>query len=395
MRPDVVAWERAAEVREAAEGWRRAGAIDTSTYDAIVNAYPDPCVTPSAVWRVLTAVMVTAIVLCTLGALALATKPEATAFSLLLLALGAAALIVTERLEASPRWARRGAAGATAFWGGVFVLGGLALFLSEDRRIPWERTLQIVLFASALIWAASCWRWGSPVFAGLSAVSLFLVLGRLPFGRVLWVLIGASLVGLVARLPDKPGGAPSHRCSAMVLLVAGVAAVYGSLNVYSLDAYLLERFQKYTPSHPVLPSWRFVLGAIATAALPPLILLWAWTSRRVVLLDTSVVLLALSLVTLRHYVHLAPLWVVLTASGALLIVLALAVERALRHSPGGERSGFTADALFSDERRQRIFQTVPVVAAFTPAAAPAAATEEKGFAGRGGTFGGGGASDRF
>src|SRR5262249_42844879 len=233
-----------------------------------------------------------------LGALALATKPEATAFSLLLLALGAAALIVTERLEASPRWARRGAAGATAFWGGVFVLGGLALFLSEDRRIPWERTLQSVLLASALIWAASCWRWGSPVFAGLSAVSLFLVLGRLPFARVLWVLIGALLVGLVARIPDKPGGAPSHRRSAMVLLVAGVAAAYGSLNVYSLDAYLLERFQKHTPSHPVLPSWQFVLGAIATAGLPPLILLWAWTSRRVVLLDTGVVLLALSLLSL-------------------------------------------------------------------------------------------------
>jgi hypothetical protein len=106
------------------------------------------------------------------------------------------------------------------------------------------------------------------------------------------------------------------------------------------------------------------------------------------------VLLALSLVTLRHYVHVAPLWVVLTASGALLIALALAVERALRRSPGGEHTGFTADALFSDERRQHILQTVPVVAAFTPAA-PAAAAEEKGFAGRGGTFGGGGASGKF
>jgi hypothetical protein len=86
--------------------------------------------------------------------------------------------------------------------------------------------------------------------------------------------------------------------------------------------------------------------------------------------------------------------VVLTASGALLIVLALAVERALRRSPDGERGGFTADALFSDERRLQMFQTVPVVAAFTPAA-HVAATEEKGFAGRGGAFGGGGASDKF
>ena len=112
------------------------------------------------------------------------------------------------------------------------------------------------------------------------------------------------------------------------------------------------------------------------------------------LLDTGIVLAALSLVTLRQYVHVAPLWIVLTASGAALIVLALVVERALRHSPDGERGGFTADALFSDDRRQQMLQTVPVVATFTPTA-HVPATEEKGFAGRGGAFGGGGASDKF
>jgi hypothetical protein len=86
--------------------------------------------------------------------------------------------------------------------------------------------------------------------------------------------------------------------------------------------------------------------------------------------------------------------VVLVASGALMIIVALAVERALRGSPDGERAGFTADALFSNDRRQRLLQTVPVVAAFTPAAHVPPA-EAPGFAGRGGTFGGGGASDRF
>jgi len=110
-------------------------------------------------------------------------------------------------------------------------------------------------------------------------------------------------------------------------------------------------------------------------------------------LDTGIVLLALSLVTLRHYVHLAPLWAVLTLSGALLLVLALAVERALRRAAGGEIAGFTADPLFSDERRQRALQIVPVAAAFTPA--PSAPAEEKGFAGEGGRFGGGGATEKF
>jgi uncharacterized membrane protein YgcG len=104
------------------------------------------------------------------------------------------------------------------------------------------------------------------------------------------------------------------------------------------------------------------------------------------------VLLALSLVTLRHYVHLAPLWVVLTLAGAALVGLALAAERTLRRAPGGEIAGFTADPLFADERRAQALQIVPVVAAFTPAATVA---EGEGFAGGGGKFGGGGASEKF
>jgi len=174
---------------------------------------------------------------------------------------------------------------------------------------------------------------------------------------------------------------------------AGHDDLYVAVNVYSVDVRFIETFLKYAPrSAP--PRWLFVVTAIATAVVPLGVLAWGLKSRRMVLVDTGLVLLALSLVTLRQYVHVAPLWVVLTAAGALLIVAGLAVERALRRSPDGERAGFTADALFSDDRRQRLLQTVPVVAAFTPAVHHAPA-EEPGFAGRGGEFGGGGASDRF
>lgn len=394
MRSESVAWERAAEVREAAEGWRRAQIIGTPSYEAIRQAYPDPCVTPSAIWRILTAVMVTAVTLCSLGALWLATRPGSTGLALLVVVLGVAAWVLTERLEASPRSARRGAAGATAFWGNVFVLVGLGIFVNESLKIPSAQTMNTVLLASVLVWAASCWRWGSPVFAALSALSLFGLLGRLPLGRALWLLAGAALVGLFARRSDDLAWAPSHRRAAMVLLVVGVGAVYAALNVYSLDVRFIEGFVKFAPVRTEPPRWLFVVAAVATAVMPVTILAWALKSRRTVLLDTGIVLAALSLVTLRQYVHVAPLWIVLTASGAALIVLALAVERALRHSPDGERGGFTTDALFSDDRRQQMLQTVPVVAAFTPAA-HIPATEEKGFAGRGGAFGGGGASDKF
>lgn len=394
MRPEAVAWERAAEVREAADGWLRAGAIDRVTHEAIGNAYPDPCVRPSAVWRILTAVMVSAVLLCALGAVWIAIQPGAAGLSMLFFVFTGASLIATERLEASPRLARRGAAGATAFWASVFCLAGLALFLHEYLRIRSDAALEAVLLASFLVWGAGCWRWGNPVFAGVSAISLLLVLGRVPLGRVLWVLAGTALAGLAARRMDDAAWAPSRRRAAVVVVVTAVAAVYVAINVYSLDVGVLEELRRLGRMPTAPPRGFFVVAAVATVVLPLVVLAWGWRARRMFLLDTGIVLLALSLVTLRHYVHLAPLWVVLIVSGAALIALALAAERALRRGPGGERAGFTADALFSDERRQQLLQTVPVVGAFTPAAPPAA-VDEPGFAGRGGTFGGGGASEKF
>jgi hypothetical protein len=394
MRPQSAAWERAGEVREAADGWLRAGIIDGRTHEAIARAYPDPRVTPAVPWRVLTAGIVTAVVLCALGAVGIATEPRTTGLCVLLFVFAAACIAATERLEGSPRLARRGAAGATAFWGSVFLLAALGLSLHEGARIAFDHATDIVLVAGALVWGVGCWRWGNPVFAGFSAISLFLFLGRLPLGRVLWVLAGSALTGLAARHLDDGGWAPSHRRAATIVLVTAVAAVYVAVNVYSLDTRLLESLRPFVPRHLTVPPAGFALAALATALLPLVVLAWGLVSRRPVVLDTGIVLVALSLATLRHYVHVAPLWTVLTASGAALVGLALIVERTLRRSPGGERAGFTADALFSDERRQRLLETVPVVGAFTPAA-PVAPAQEKGFAGGGGTFGGGGASEKF
>ena len=394
MRRESIAWERAAEVRDAADGWRRAGAIGEPTHEAIKHAFPDPCVTPSAVWRVLTAVMVTAVVVCTFGAFALAIRPREVGLSLLLWLFGAACVVATERLEVSPRLARRGAAGATAFWGILLFLGGLGLLLNKIPAIPGEDALRLLLLTSALTWAAACWRWGSPLFAGLSAASFFVLLAQVRFGRVLWIVVGVVLAGVAARRLDDGALAPSHRRAAMVVLLAAVAAIYVALNIYSLDHDLLEWLRPLAPQRVVPSAVLFAGAAVATAVLPLGVLAWGWRSRRTVLLDAGIVLVALSLVTLRYYVHIAPLWAVLLVSGASLVALALAVERGLRRMPGGEQAGFTTDALFSDDCGQQVLQVVAVAGSLTPAAA-ASASPEKSFVPGGGASGGAGASGKF
>jgi hypothetical protein len=392
MRPESAAWDRAAEVRDAADGWLRVGAIDKATFDRIGAAYPDPCVTPSIVWRVLTMAMVTAIIICTLGACWIAIHAKDAGLPLLFALAAVACLVATERIEASPRYARRGAAGATSFWAVVLLLLALGLLLADTMRLRFDDAIDVVLAVGCLAWAASSWRWGNPLFAGLSAVSLFLFLGRLPWGRVLWIAVGAALIVLAARRLDAASLPPSHRRSMMILVLLGIAAVYVAVNAYSLDRHLLEDLRRHVWNREAPSSVLFALSWLGTALLPPAVLLWGIRARRTFLIDAGIVLVGLSIVTLRYFVHVAPLWVVLSVSGAAVVVLALWLERTLRRAPGGEISGFTADVLFSDERRQRVLQIGPVVATFTPPSAPLA--EEKGYAG-GGRFGGGGASEKF
>jgi hypothetical protein len=336
--------------------------------------------------------MVSAIVLCAFGAFVLAGRFSASWLQVPLFFFAMACLVATEVLEASPRFARRGAAGATSFWGVAFLLGGLGLFLLESRGMTVGSVLDAMLLVGALAGGAASWRWGSPFFTALSAVALLAFLGRLPPGRGLWILAGTALTALGARHLDTPSWAPSHRRSAAILVVAGLLAVYGAVNVFSVQEHGLERFVRFGATSDPAPWPLVALSALATAIVPLVVLAWGARSRRTFVLDIGIVLCVLSLVTLRHYVHWAPLWVVLACSGAALVLFVLAVERALRRAPGGVIAGFTADPLFTDERKQQALQIVPVVAAFT---APAAAAEEKGFAAGGGRFGGGGASDKF
>jgi hypothetical protein len=391
MRPESIAWERAARVRGAAQGWRRAGLIDSPTEQAIRAAFPDPCVTPSPVWRVLTAGMVAAVILCSLAAFSVAIG-WGSEVQVLLFLLAGLCLVTTDQLERAPRFTRRGAAGMTAFLGVCLLLAGSGLFLLDAGRLRLDDAIDVVLVAGCLVWGAACWRWGSPAFAALAAVSLFVFLGRLPQGRALWLLAGAALAAAAARRLDARTWAPSHRLAAAVLVVAGIGAAYAAVNVYSLDGYLVERLARFGAPQGRPSPGLLALGALATATVPLAVLAWGARSRRTFLLDTGIVLVALSLMTLRHYVHLAPLWTVLTLSGGALVVLALAVERALRRAPEGVIAGYTAGALFSDERRQHALAVGPVVATFAP---PAPAADPRGFAGEGGRFGGGGASEKF
>lgn len=394
MKGEWVEAERVEEVRAAAEGWKRAGAVGEGTFEEILRRYPEPRTLPAPLWRILAFFLVSAVLLLGGGALFVAASPRLSNAWFLCAVLGAVFVGAAEVQARAPALALRGGVEATSFWGICALAGGLFLLLEENLHLSEPAGPNLVLLGAALLFAMGAFRWGNPVFAGFAAGALFVLLARAPHGRLLWIAGGVALSAAAGRFTDRPSWAPSHRACAWGLVVCGIAAVYAAANLWSLDQRSIERLGGNARLLP--DAWpgdgARAAAILATAFVPLAILSRGLVRRRALLLDTGLVLGALSLVTLRAYVHIADLWVVLTAAGALLVGATLAVNRWLRRGPGGERNGFTADPLFGDEDRLRALELAPVLGVHAPAAKP---PDEPGFSGGGGSFGGGGAGSSW
>src|SRR5581483_6857534 len=279
MRPAAIAWDRAATVQAAARRWRDAGAIDDATLARIRQTFPDPCLTPTPAWRVLTAGMVAAIVLCVFAALLVSFWRSAGLLQAALFLVGAACLVIADRLAGSPRWARRGVAGALSVLGVGFLLLGVALLVGESLRLGEDAAVDAVAVTALLLCGLAAGRWGSPLFTGLAGVALLVGLARLPSARALWIAAGAGLVAAAAPRLDSGRLAPSQRRGAAVLTAVGLGAIYVATDLHALDAGLLERLGHLAPTRPAVGGSQRLAAALGTALIPPAILAWGLVSR--------------------------------------------------------------------------------------------------------------------
>ena len=377
---------RVAEVREAAQAWRNAGAIDAPTHEAIYAAYPQSRPELSRAWTVLIFFLVTMAVHTVSFGVFAAFRMES---SLVVIFFGAVLATAADFLRGS-RFACNGSDAAVSFWAILYLMVGFGWWLSEASHDEAD-TITTILAATVLVFAAACIRWGFAAYGTIAAAALFALLGRFPAGRLWWVAGSLVLLALAFRNLDRAALAPPHRGAVAGVFAVAAVVLYVALNRVSVDEHWVEAVMRVA-SYKAGPSSGPLraLSTAATALLPLAFVAWGIRTRRTLILDLGLAFAAASLVTLRYYVHLAPLWFLLTLAGAALVLGALAVNRRLRRSPGGERRGFTADPLF--ERRREALQAAAVVAGFTPTAAPAQAGD---LTTGGGRFGGGGSSAEF
>jgi hypothetical protein len=382
---------RRADVRDAARAWRAAGAVDDATLTRIAAAYPDDRPRMAAAWKVL----VFAVVTIAANALFLAVVEliHAEPGAGLCFVFAVPLVWATELLLHGTRTGENGSAAATSFWAIGYAVAGAALFIATGGRGGDEAAISVALLAAAVLFAAACSRWGYAAYGVFASMSFFFLLARTSFGRPAWLLAGLALLAAAPRLQDRGSLAPPFRRAAGGLFVVAAAAVYAAVNRYSLDRRFVESMRAGGASTGQPGPALAALSGLATAVFPVLLVVWGLRSRRPLVLDVGLVSAALSLVTLRYYVHLAPLWLLLTAAGSALVLAALGLHRWLRQAPGEERGGVTARLLFGARRRG--LETAAVVAAFAPESGLAAPREPGGFTPGGGRYGGGGAEGSF
>jgi hypothetical protein len=385
MRKDVGEADRRNEVRAAAQSWHHAGVIDREALHAIAAEYPDDRSRVRPAFRVLLFLFTLVAVAAAAALLAIQDVPTG-----LLLFVAALGCIVLTEVQTGPLKRRdAGAEEATAILALGFTSAALGQALDEmGGPFPWR----VLLLLTALVATVGAWRWGMSVFGAFAGICLFAPVDS----RVGWILLGAALSPPLVGLSIAPALSPSQRRAAQAALVVSILGLYVAVNLASYDARLIERGTWYPGFYAGVPEtsarWGRPLFGAATALVPLFVLAAGIRLRRPLLLRMGVVLGVASLVTLRFYVHVAPLWVILVVSGGLAIGGILLLHRYLRNGPGRERYGVTGEPLFGTEHGGRVVE-LGLSAALAPGASPS--PRGHGFRGGGGDFGGGGASGSY
>jgi hypothetical protein len=376
VRAEAARADRHHAVRAAADGWRRAGAIDETTLRAIVAAYPDDRNRLGLGLRILAGCAAF------LGAGALSALLGSFFHQGAILSLGLAVLftVATEFQVGPLRRAQAGAEYATALLAATSAgLASMPSFL--------ESSVSRTFVVFALVFAVAAWRWGYALFAAGAAIFLLLACGTVASGRPLWFAMGLVALPMILKTARSQRWPPAHRRSftavGLVFLVGG----YVSANVYSVDHRWIEGLGERGETSAV--AWASRMAIAGTLLIPPIVLGLGLRLRDRWLLVAGAVFTAASIATLRHYHPVGPWWLSLIIGGAACIALAVALRRWLDAGPGRERFGFTAEPSFEDRKMLEAAQAAATLVAMSPD--PRVAPDAR-FTGGGGRSGGGGAT---
>ncbi len=390
MRGDAARADRRQAVREAAAGWLRLRWIDEAVWQSIVDAYPDDRVRVGITFRILFFILTLCALMGALGVAHLILKQVLGESGLALLA-GLGCVCLMEYLVGPLKRRQGGIEAAVSVFAVGLLIFAVVLLDQYSWGVSFERKLALQLLWAALLSLAASWRWGYWPYSAVSVFLFFMGMGCLPYGRLWWILVPAILYRWLFLGCDSARLPPALRKSSAALLTGCILAFYAAINIYSVDNHLIEFYGSFPRPDPVFLV-RFASIALS-AAVPLAVLLIGIRTRRRLFLSLGFLIVLASLITLRQYVHVAPLWFVLVGGGFVLLALGITLNRMLDAGKGKQLGGFTAGQLLDNPKQLRALEVVASMTTLTPEARAASAKTE--FHGEGGKFGGGGASGEF
>ena len=389
MRQAAILADRRQAVRDEAGDWLKSGWIDECAFGKVAQLYPDDRVRTGPAFRILFFLLTLAAIAAFLGVLYSQTDRPGT-IAALALVVGGICFAATEYLVNESRRRQGGIEAAVSVAAIANLMIGVTVLLLEFWKPPSYATSIVLLFFVGLLLSAAAWIWGYWPYAALASASIFAATMDMSEGRLLYLIAVVIACCWMIPLGNSVKLPPSLRKSVIAFLAVALAALYSAINVFLLDSHFYKQFYGQFHSAGHFPRW---LSIGLTALLPCSVFLIGLVRRQRLLMVLGFGFGLLSLATLRAYVHVAPAWVVLVASGISLMVIAGGLRRYLDSGSNSERAGFTARTLTGQPDQLRAAEIITTLGTMTPQAT--APVEQSGFHGGGGEFGGGGASGKF
>ncbi len=384
MRRAAILADRRQAVRDAARDWVKSGWMDENAFAKVEQLYPDDRVRTGPAFRILFFVLTLAAIAAFLGAFYSQINHAETA-ALFALVVGGICVVATEYLVNESRRRQGGIEAAVSVAATANLMVGATVLVLESWRTG--RVVEVLLFLlCGLLLGAAAWIWGYWPYAALASASIFGAAISMSDGKFVYLVVAAAACGGMIPLGNSAKLPPSLRRSFIAFSAVAIAALYAGVSVFLFDKHFFISYPYVDP----FPRW---LSIVLTGLVPCAVFLIGLLRKQRLLIVLGFGLGLLSLVTLRAYVHVAPVWVVLSASGIALMAGAAALRHYLDSGPGSERNGYTARPLTGQPERLRAAEIITTLGMATPqTTAPA---EHSEFHGKGGEFGGGGASGKF
>jgi hypothetical protein len=217
--------------------------------------------------------------------------------------------------------------------------------------------------------------------------------GLVPLGPVAkmilpFVLMVASLAIYGIVMKNKAAASLRHYTSSLLAIeVVSLIGIYVSVNYFVVRELSNALFNlRLAPGASISGGWFFWT---ATLLIPPTYIFLGLRKKDIVLLRVGLLLLAATIFTFRYYYSAAPIEVVMTIGGAVVMVLMYIVTRYLKTPRHGITSQQNDDPELAALRQ---VEGLVIAETYHPTAAPA---QSDAFQFGGGSSGGGGATGEY